>query len=148
MAKSKATTVAAYLDELPAAKRSAIAAVRKVVRRHLPAGYEEQMNWGMICYNVPLSRFPKTYNGQPLAYVALGAQKNYNALYVMRVYGDKEKEALLRDAFKAEGKKLDMGKACIRFKTPDDLALDAIGELIAGTTLEQYVAIYQASRKK
>ena len=148
MAKSKAKTVAAYLEELPAAKRSAVAAVRRVVREHLPAGYEEQMSWGMICYNVPLSRFPKTYNGQPLSYVALGAQKNYNALYVMRVYGDKKKEAFLRDAFKAEGKKLDMGKACIRFKSPDDLALGAIAEVIASTTVDQFVAIYEASRRK
>ena len=126
MARSSATTVAAYLKELPVAKRSAIAAVRKVIRANLPAGYEEKMGWGMICYNVPLSRFPKTYNGHPLAYVALGAQKNYNALYAMRVYGDKKQEQMLRDGFKAQGKKLDIGKACIRFKTPDDLALDVI----------------------
>jgi hypothetical protein len=148
MARSSATSVAAYLKELPAAKRSAIAAVRKTIRANLPVGYEEAVGWGMICYNIPLARFPKTYNGQPLSYVALGAQKNYNVLYLMRVYGDKTQEQILRDAFKAEDKKLDMGKACIRFKSPDDLALDAIGTLIANTTPDQFVALYEASRRK
>ena len=71
MSRSKATTVAAYLKDLPPPKRSAIVAVRKVIRANLPAGYQEAVGWGMICYNVPLSRFPNTYNGQPLAYVAL-----------------------------------------------------------------------------
>lgn len=148
MAKSKATSVAAYLKELPAEKRSAIAAVRAVVRKHLPKGYEEAMNWGVISYQIPLASFPNTYNKQPLSYVGLGAQKNYNTLYMMRVYGDKKQEQTLRDAFKRAGKKLDMGKSCIHFKAPDDLPLDAIGELVASTTPDEYLAIYESSRRK
>lgn len=148
MPRTKAPTVSAYLKALPADRRAAIETVRKVVRDSLPAGYEEACDWGMICYNVPLKRFGSTYNGRPLSYVALGAQKNYNVLYLMRVYGDKKQEELLRAAFKAEGKKLDMGKACIRFKTPDDLALGAVGAMVASTPPDQYVAIYEASRRK
>jgi hypothetical protein len=148
MAGTRPPTVSAYLKSLPADRRAAIERVRQVVRDHLPAGYEEACDWGMICYNVPLRRFARTYNGRPLSYVALGAQKRYNVLYLMRVYGDKKQEEQLRRAFTAEGKKLDMGKACIRFRTPEDLALGAVGALVASTPPDDYVAIYEASRRK
>ena len=83
MVSSKAQTVPEYLAELPAERRAVIAAVRKVVRKHLPKGYVEAMNWGMICYEIPLKRYPITYNKQPLSYAALAAQKNNYALYLM-----------------------------------------------------------------
>jgi hypothetical protein len=148
MAKSKAATVDEYLAELPEDRRAAIAEVREVVLRNLPAGYVETMSWGMIGYEIPLERYPKTYNGQPLMYAALGSQKNYCAVYLMGVYGDGEQARRFREAFKQAGKKLDMGKSCVRFRTADDLALDAVGEVIAGTTPEQYIAIHEASRQK
>ena len=137
-----------YLDDLPDDRRHAIAAVRAVVRKNLPNGYSEFVSWGMINYGVPLSRFPNTGNGQPLCYAALAAQKNYCSLYLMSVYGDKKQEARLRDGFKAAGKKLDMGKSCVRFKTPDDLPLDVVGELIAAVPAEQWIEIYERSRRK
>jgi uncharacterized protein YdhG (YjbR/CyaY superfamily) len=148
MARSKATSVAAYLEELPPEQRGAIAAVRDVIRRNLPSGYQESVNFGMISYEVPLSQYATTYNKQPLSYLALAAQKNYNAIYMMRVYGDKQQEKKLRDAFEKAGKKLDMGKSCIRFKSPNDLPLDVIGELVASTTLKEWIAIFEASRRK
>ena len=116
MVSSKATTVAAYLAELPAERRAVIAAVRKVVRKHLPKGYVETMNWGMICYEIPLKRYPVTYNRQPLSYAALAAQKNNYALYLTGCYGASALQQKLAAAFKAAGKKLDMGKSCLRFK--------------------------------
>jgi hypothetical protein len=137
-----------YLDALPADRRKTLAAVRAVVRKNLPKGYAEFVSWGMINYGVPLSRFPNTYNGQPLCYAALAAQKNYCSLYLMSVYGDKRLEAKLRDGFKAAGKKLDMGKSCVRFQTPDDLPLDVVGELIASVPAESWIAIFEKSRKK
>jgi hypothetical protein len=148
MAKSGAATVDEYLAELPEDRRAAIAEVREVVLRNLPAGYVETMSWGMIGYEIPLERYPKTYNGQPLMYAALGSQKNYCAVYLMGVYGDGEQARRFREAFKQAGKKLDMGKSCVRFRTAADLALDAVGEVIAGTTPEQYIAIHEASRQK
>ena len=148
MAKSKAATVDEYLAELPEDRRAAIAEVREVVLRNLPAGYVETMSWGMIGYEIPLERYPKTYNGQPLMYAALGSQKNYCAVYLMGVYGDGEQARRFKEEFKRAGKKLDMGKSCVRFRTADDLALDAVGEVIAGTTPEQYIAIHEASRQK
>ncbi len=146
MARSKAKTVAAYLKELPAERREVIAAVRKTILSNLPAGYEERMNWGMISYEVPLSRYPKTYNGQPLSYVALAAQKNYYAVYLMSVYEDSKEETSLRAAFEKAGKKLDMGKCCVRFRRLEDVPLAAIGKIVAGTSLEEHLARYEASR--
>src|SRR5690606_32559995 len=103
-------------------------------------GYEEAMQYGMIGYCVPLSRYPDTYNGQPLGIAALASQKQYMSLYLMAVYGDPKTEAWFRDAFAKAGKKLDMGKSCVRFKTLEDLPLDVIGQAIARVSVEQYIA--------
>jgi len=148
MPRSSATTPEAYLAELPSERRADIAAVRDVIRKNLPEGYGESVNWGMISYGVPLERYPSTYNKQPLCYVGLAAQKNYNALYLMRVYGDKAQEKRLRDAFKKAGKKLDMGKSCVRFKKAEDLPLDTIGEIVASTPVDKWIAVYESSRRR
>jgi hypothetical protein len=148
MASSKAATVEAYLQELPEDRREVVSTVRDLILRSLPDGYTETMAWGMISYGIPLERYPTTYNGQPLGYAALAAQKNNYSLYLMGVYADPEQEAALREAFRREGKKLDMGKSCVRFKKTADLPLDAIGELIGATTPEQYIARYEASRAR
>jgi hypothetical protein len=144
--KRTSTTVAAYLKELPPERRAVIAAVRALVKRHLPAGYRESINWGHICYEVPLSRYPDTYNGQPLCYAAIAAQKGHNALYLTGAYQDPAQARRLAEAFRRAGKKLDMGKSCVRFRELDDLALDAIGEAIASTPPERFIAAYEASR--
>jgi len=148
MPRSKATSVAEYLAELSADRREAITAVRKVIRDNLPDGYDETVNWGIISYEIPLSRYSSTYNKQPLSYLALAAQKNYNAIYMMRVSGDKAQEKKLRDAFRKLGKKLDMGKSCIRFQSSDDLPLDTIAELVASTKPDEWIAIFESSRKR
>lgn len=146
MAQSKATTVDAYLAELPDHQRDAISAVRAVVRKRLPHGYEEAMQYGMIYYSVPLSRFPETYNGHPLCYAGLAANKNYCTIHLMGVYSDASSEQRLETAFERAGKKLDIGKACVRFKSAADLALDAIGDSIASISVDDYVALYERSR--
>lgn len=148
MARSAASTVEEYLGELPEDRHAAISAVRDAIVRNLPEGYAETMSWGMITYEVPLARYPKTYNGQPLGVAALAAQKNYNALYLTCVYGSPERERELREAFAAAGKKLDMGKSCIRFRSADDLPLDAIGRLIAATPPDAFIAQYEAARQR
>ncbi|HEY0023464.1 MAG TPA: DUF1801 domain-containing protein [Longimicrobium sp.] len=146
MASSKAATVEEYLQELPEDRREVVSTVRDVILRNLPEGYTETMAWGMITYAIPLERYPTTYNGQPLGYAALAAQKNNYSLYLLGAYMDPEQEEALLEAFRREGKKLDMGKSCVRFKKTADLPLDAIGELIAATTPEQFIARYEASR--
>lgn len=146
MASSAVKTVAEYLDSLPAARRTVVSAVRDVVRRNLPRGVTESMGYGMIAYNVPLERYPETYNGQPLCYAAIAAQKNHYSLYLTCVYQGADDSDWLKNEFVRAGKKLDMGKSCVRFKSLDDLPLPAIGELIARTTPERFIAQYEASR--
>jgi len=144
--KSKAETVEQYLAELPDDRRDAIAEIREVILENLPAGYVEGMNWGMISYEIPLELFPDTYNGQPLSYVGLASQKNHMAVYLMSVYGSPETEEWFRREYEASGKKLDMGKSCVRFSSIDQLPLDLIGEVVAGTSVDDYIESYKSSR--
>jgi uncharacterized protein DUF1801 len=141
-------TVAAYLAQLPPARRTELERVRAVILRHLPPGYEETLTGGMIVYVVPLARCPDTYNGQPLWYAGLAAPKSSLSLYLMAVYGCDELEDKLRDGFAAAGKKLDLGKSCLRFQKADDLALDTVGKIVASTPLERFVARAQAARRR
>jgi uncharacterized protein YdhG (YjbR/CyaY superfamily) len=145
---TKAATVKEYLAALPEERRKTLSKVRAVIKKHLPKGYKETLSWGAITYEIPLKQFPDTYNGQPLCYAALAAQKNHNALYLMCAYGDPTQRKLLEDAFAKAGKKLDMGKACVRFKDTDDLPLAAIGKLIASVPPAKYIEAYRSSRKK
>lgn len=146
MVSSQAKTPEEYIAELPPDRAMAISRVRDVVRRHLPKGYEEGMQYGMIGWYVPFSRLPKTYNREPLAYAGLASQKKYMSLYLMNVYGDPETEAWFREGFAASGHRLDMGKSCVHFRSADDLPLDLIGEAIARTPVDRYIAHYRASR--
>ena len=148
MARSTAGSVEDYLQELPRERREVLQAVRKVVLDNLPAGYVETMNWGMISYEIPLERYPDTYNKRPLMYAALASQKNYMSLYLMCVYSHKESRVRFEEEFKASGKKLNMGKSCVRFKRLEDLPLDVVGEAIAGTSVDAYIRFYQESRTK
>lgn len=143
---STAATAAEYLAELPAERRAVVSALRDAVLRALPAGYEECTAWGMLAYVVPLSRYPTTYNGQPLSYVAIAAQKGHYALYLMTPYQDEAALARLRDGFARAGKKLDMGKSCLRFKRLEDVPLDVVAESIASMTPEAFIAQYEAVR--
>ena len=148
MAQSQATTVEEYLAELPADRAETLEAVRKVILEHLPEGYVETMQYGMIGYSVPLEMYPVTYNGQPLEYAALASQKRYKSLYLMNVYGNPDTDQWFIQGYKASGKKLDMGKSCVRFKKLDELPLDLIGQVIARTPMTEFTSIYKASRKK
>lgn len=148
MARSAATTVDAYLAELPPERRAVAAALRALILEYLPHGYVETISWGMPSYEVPLSRYADTYNGQPLGYVAFAAQKNGYSLYLSGVYTDPDKDAALRAAFAQAGKKLDRGKACVRFKRLDDLPLPAIGALIAVIPVTDFIAGHERSRQR
>ena len=144
--RSTADTVAQYLAELPEDRRAAIQAVRRVILEHLPAGYEEAMNWGMISYQVPLDTYPDTYNGQPLMYAALASQKNHMAVYLTAIYMDDAGREAFEAAYRATGKRYDVGKSCVRFKTLDDLPLPLIGESIAAMGAGAFVARVEEMR--
>lgn len=146
--QSKATTVAAYLASLPADRRAAVEAVRKVILANLDPGFEEGMQYGMIGYYVPHSRYPNGYHcdpRQPLPFASLASQKNYMAVYLMGLYYDPMSARLLEDAYAKAGKKPDMGKCCIRFKALEDLPLDVIGGIVKATTAEGYIRFYETA---
>ncbi|HEY5727317.1 MAG TPA: DUF1801 domain-containing protein [Acidimicrobiia bacterium] len=142
MVSSKAATVDEYLAELPEERREAIATVRRFILDHLPEGYVEGMNWGMIVYEIPLERYPDMYNKQPIGLVALASQKNYMSLYVWGPDAWAE-DGEFRRRWKETGKKLDMGKSCVRFRKVDDLAFDVIGDAIAATSVEDLIAAHE-----
>jgi hypothetical protein len=143
MASSSAKTVEAYLKELPAERRREVQRVREVILANLPPGYSESMAWGMITWGIPLERYATTYNGQPLGYAALAAQKNYFALYLLGAYMDEAQRARLQKAYDDAGRRMDMGKSCLRFRTAADLPLELIGELIASTPVDAMIARYE-----
>jgi Domain of unknown function (DU1801) len=144
MVQSAALTVPQYLAELSPERRKVIGAVRALVKRHLPDGYAEVMEYGMIAWVVPLRRFAETYNGKPLTYVGLAAQKNNYALYLMCAYQHEAEADALAEAYAAAGKKLDMGKSCLRFKRLEDLVEDAVARAVASTSVEQLIAAHEA----
>ncbi|UCD23135.1 MAG: DUF1801 domain-containing protein [Gemmatimonadota bacterium] len=146
--RSEATTVAQYLADLPDDRRQAIEQVRQVVRDNLPDGYEEAMNWGMITYQVPLETYPDTYNKQPLMYAALASQKNHMAVYLSGIYTSDSTRREFEAAYKATGKRFDVGKSCVRFKKLDDLPLDLIGETIASMQVEELIAATEKAHSK
>ncbi len=147
MVRSSATSVEEYIAELPAERAEVIGNVRQLVLDNLPAGVEETVNWGMIAYEIPLERYPETYNGQPLMYAGLAAQKHHNALYLHSVYSSEEVEQALRDAYAEAGVKLDVGKSCVRFKRLDQLVPDALAAAISAVTVDEYIERYEASRR-
>lgn len=145
MVSAAAQTPQEIIAALPPGRREAISRVRDVIVANLPPGYEEGVQFGMISYHVPLSVFPNTYNRRPLGYLALASQKNYMSLYLNNVYGDRETERWFKERYAASGKRLDMGKSCLRFKRVDDLPLDVIAETVARTPVDRFIAGYRAA---
>jgi len=146
MVNSTAQSPEEYIAALPADRREAISKVREVIRRNLPDGFEEGMEFGMIAWYVPLERFPDTYNGHPLGLAGLASQKQHMSLYLNAVYGDPQLADWFRAQYAETGKRLNMGKSCVRFRSLDDIPLDVIGETIAKVPIDRYVAHYQAAR--
>jgi hypothetical protein len=144
--KSAASTVEAYLEELPPDRRRALSEVRRTILEHLPAGYQEQMQFGMIGYGIPLARYPHTYNKQPLALAALASQKRYMVVYLNSVYADPEEAVWFTERYARSGKNLDMGKSCVYFRKLEDLPLDVVAEEIARWPVERFIARYEAAK--
>ena len=146
--QSTAQTVEDYLAELPPERQHAMGEVRKAILDSLPDGFEEIMDFGMIGYVIPLETYPNTYNGHPLQYAALASQKNYMSLYLMCIYAHEESRMWFMDELEKRGKKLNIGKACIRFKKLEDLPLDLVAEAISHASVEDYIKVYESARSR
>ena len=147
MAK-KPQTVRDYVDALPPERREAIDTLRKVVRANLDKGIEEGMQYGMIGYFIPHARYPAGYHcdpAQPLPFAGLASQKGHLSLYLMGCYAQGPWKDRFVKAWKASGKKLDMGAACVRFKSIDQVPLDVIADTIRGMTVDAYIAQYESA---
>jgi uncharacterized protein YdhG (YjbR/CyaY superfamily) len=148
--QSKAQTVEQYLAELPEDRRDAIQAVRKTILKNLPNGYEEGMQYGMIGYYVPHSIYPDGYHcdpKQPLPFASLASQKNHMAVYLVCIYADPEQVDWFVNAWKATGKKLDMGKSCVRFKKIEEVPLDVIGKAVKRVPVKRFIDFYETALK-
>jgi hypothetical protein len=148
MVRTQAPTPEAYLDELPPERAQFVSRLRNLVNANLPPGYVERMSWGMIGWEVPLETYPDTYNGQPLVYAGLAAQKNHTALYLNCVYASQARTERLKAAWAAAGRKLDMGKSCLRFKRPEDVAETVLAETLRSIPVERFIAEYEAGRAR
>ncbi|TPV94082.1 MAG: DUF1801 domain-containing protein [Myxococcales bacterium FL481] len=146
--RSAARTVAQYLAEIPEDRREVLIAVRDVIRDNLDPGFTEGMQYGMIGYYVAHDRYPAGYHcdpSQPLPFASLAAQKNHLALYLFCIYAAPGGEDAFRQAWRATGKRLDMGKACVRFKRLEDVALDVIADAVRRITVADHIAHYEES---
>ena len=142
MVSSAATTVADYIAEQQPEARDELQRIKDFCLQHLPAGLEEAMNWGMIVYQVPLTTLPNTHNQEPLAYAALAKQKHHFSLYLMSIYADEKLRADFETSFRAAGKKLDVGKSCVRFKSMADLDLPSVAKALSAVSVSDFVANY------
>jgi len=145
---AKPTTVAQYLSQLPPDRRAALEAIRAVILKNLPKGYVEQIQYGMIGYAVPHSIYPLGYHcdpAQPLPFAGLASQSNHMGLYLFCNYINPDDDQRFREAWQAAGKKLDMGKACVRFKRLEDVPLEVIASTIRNAPLDKFIESYEAS---
>ena len=148
MVQSKAQSVSEYLEELPDDRKEIISTIRKKILANLPDGYVETMNWGMICYEIPLETYPDTYNKQPLGIASIASQKNHFSIYMMGCYMVPEQTKKLMLAYKKMGVKPNMGKSCIRFTKLEKIPLNTIVELIRDFPVKDFIKHYEAIKKK
>ena len=146
--QSEAKTVDQYLAALPEDRLHALEEVRGVILANLPDGYEEVMNWGMITYQVPLTTYRNTYNGQPLMYAALASQKNHMAVYLTGIYLDELARRDFEAEYRTTGKRYDVGKSCVRFKRLEDLPLSLIGKAVAACNVDDFVSRVKQLRSR
>jgi hypothetical protein len=150
--QSKAQTPQEYIESLPSDRKEAITKLRNVVQQYLPIGFQEGMGYGMLCYSVPHSLYPKGYHCDPklpLPFLSIASQKNFVALYHMGIYAN----PILLDWFVSEypkhcKTKLDMGKSCIRFKKMEDIPFELLGELLSKVSIQEWITTYESAFNK
>ena len=150
--QSKATSPEKYIEELPEEWQAAFKKLRAIIKKNLPKGFKEEMSYGMIGYVVPHSTYPAGYHCDPklpLPFMNIASQKNFIAIYHMGIYAMPELMKWFTEAHaKASSKKLDIGKSCIRYKKPEDIPFDLIGQLASKITVDEWIAVYEKNFKR
>jgi hypothetical protein len=145
--QTKATTPDEYIETLPADRKEAMTKLRKAIKKNLPKGFQEEMSYGMLGYVVPHKLYPAGYHCDtklPLPFISIASQKNFIAVYHMGMYADPKLLKWFTDGFaNVSKKKLDMGKSCVRFKKPEDIPFEFIGELVSKMTPADWIALYE-----
>lgn len=146
-----ATTPEEYMTMLPEERKTPFSQLRKIILDNLPAGFDETMEYGMITYVVPHTTYPAGYHVNPkipLPFISIASQKNFIALYHLGIYADDNLKEWFVNAYPRYSKrKLDMGKSCIRFKRADDIPFAFLGKLVSRMSVQQWVDLYEQSRK-
>ena len=143
MVQSKAKSIEEYLSDLEPERRKVIECVRECIQENIQDGFLGAMSWGMIAYEIPLSRYPNTYNKKPLLYCSLAAQKRHYAIYLMSIYSGSKYLKMLESGYKAEGIKLDAGKCCIRFRNLQGVHLPTIGKVVAACSVDEFIKLHE-----
>jgi len=146
--RTNAKMILDYLAQVPEERRAAIKTLRALIRKHLPKGYEEAFSWGMISYEVPLRVYPDSYNKKPLLYAALASQKNHMAVYLSNIYAAPGARRRFEAAYRAAGKRPDIGASCVRFKKLEDLPLPVVARAVAATPMREFIEHAQAVHAK
>lgn len=150
--QSKALDAESYLAEIPAERQAAFSKLRQTIIQHIPSGFQESMAYGMLGYAVPHSIYPAGYHCDPkqaLPFVGIASQKNFIAFYHMGIYANPSLlEWFVGEFPKHSKKKLDMGKSCVRFKKPEDIPFDLIGELMSKMTVQDWIDKYESVLKR
>lgn len=144
--RSTEKTVVGYIKSLPSERAIVISEIRALVNKHIKSGFVETMGWGGISWEIPLSRYPNTYNKQPLNYIGLAAQKNSYSLYLMSCYVSEKEGKEFEAAYTLSGKRMDVGKCCVRFRKIEDLPLPLIVKYIKRYSLKEFIEVYESSR--
>jgi hypothetical protein len=142
-------TIEEYIQRLPEDRREMVSKLRRTILQNMPKGLEETTNYGMISYVVPLSRYPKGYLGKkdtPLPFISLASQKNYVSLYLMSLYGDTKSETWFKDEYAKTGKKLSMGKSCVRWKKMEDIPFELVAKAVSRVSVARHIASYEKAR--
>ncbi len=149
--QSAATTPEAYIAEMPEERQAAFKKLRSTIKKNLPKGFKEEMSYGMIGYVVPHKLYPPGYHCDPklpLPFINIASQKNFIAFYHMGLYANKTQlDWFLQEYPKHTTAKLDMGKACIRFKKPDSIPFDLLGQLVTRISVEAWINCYETAVK-
>lgn len=149
--KIEANSPEQYLELIPDERKQVMKKLRQTILGNLPKGFHEEMSYGMIGYVVPHSVYPDGYHCNPklpLPFMSIASQKNFVAFYHMGIYSDKNLYNWFVNEFpKHSNVKLDMGKSCIRFKKPDQIPFELLGELAQKITVQKWIEIYESNLK-